>query len=212
MKRILIGLLILFPMFVKAATCDYSKLNEYNRLSSNVDYEVTRDNNSNKYKITIINVYNNMYAKYKGITHTPDSNNEIIISNIEEGENISVQLYAPLSDCDSYLKTINVPTQYYNRMYNDSRCIKYRTILNICKYEYLSYKTNDTLLSSAIKNYENSYTEPEEKVEEVKEKTLLESIGEFMINWGIQIILVVISSIITISIFKVKYRKVKHGI
>ena len=62
MKRILIGLLLFFPIVTKAATCDYSKLNEYNKLSSNVDYEVTRDNNSNKYKITIINVYNNMYA------------------------------------------------------------------------------------------------------------------------------------------------------
>lgn len=212
MKRILIGLLLFFPIVTKAATCDYSKLNEYNKLSSNVDYEVTRDNSTNKYKITLINVYNDMYAKYKSVTHTANSSNEITISNIDEGENISIQLYAPLADCDSYLKTINVSTQYYNRMYNDSRCIKYRTILNICKYEYLSYKTNDSLLSSAIKNYENSYTEPEEVVEEVKEKTFLENMEEFMMNWGVQIILVLLSSIITVSIFRVRYRKVKHGI
>ncbi len=212
MKRVLAILALLFPMFIKAATCDYSKLNEYNKLSSNVDYEVTRDNNSNRYKITIMNLYNNMYVKYKGVAYTSNSNNEAVINGIDEGENLSIMLYAPLSDCDPYLKTINVSTQYYNRMYNDSRCIKYRTILNICKYEYLSYKATDSLLSSAIKNYENSYKEPEEVIEEIKEKTFLESLEDFMISWGVQIILVLLSSIVTISIFKVKYRKVKHGI
>ncbi|MBQ6285885.1 MAG: hypothetical protein IJK67_06250 [Bacilli bacterium] len=212
MKRILIILALFFPIFIKAATCDYSKLNEYNKLSSNVDYEVTRNNDTNRYKVTIMNLYNNMYVKYNGVIFLSNSKNEVVIDNINEGENLNILIYAPLSDCDSYLKTLNISTQYYNRMYNDNRCIKYRTILNICKYEYLSYKATDTLLTSAIKNYENSYKEPEEIVEEVKEKTFLESLEDFMLSWGVQIILVLLSSLVTISIFKVQYRKVKHGI
>ena len=90
MKRILIILALFFPIFVKAVTCDYSKLNEYNKLSSNVDYEVTRNNDTNRYKVTIMNLYNNMYVKYNGVIFLSNSKSEVVIDNINEGENLNI--------------------------------------------------------------------------------------------------------------------------
>lgn len=210
MKKILIVLFLMFPIFIKAATCDYSKMNDYNKLATSIDYETTFNNG--KYSIKVFNVYEGLYISYEGKYYSADSKNEVYINNVEPGKYITLKVYAPLDDCNSYIKDIYLQTKYYNYMYNDSRCEKYRDVLTICKYEFLTYNADDSLLTTAIENYNSGYrSETIEEPAEV-EPTLLDNIKEFAMNWGIQLILGLVSTIGAVSFYKMKFRKIKHGI
>lgn len=212
MKKIILLFFLLFPFLINAESCDYSKLEEYNALASNINYDVKYNQNTKMFDIYFYNVYQKIYFSYNSrIYH--DNNNEIVIKNINEGEYINIKVYAPVENCNSFVRTINIVTQYYNPYYNDQRCDDYKNILSICKSEFLTYKPTNELLNSAINNYNNSYEEKrEEKEVETKEITLLTSIKEFAMNWGIQLILGLLTSILTIIFFKNKFRKIKHGI
>ena len=212
MKKILFLLVLLFPILINAS-CDYSKLDEYNKLSSNIDYELNYDTNSKKYNVTFSNVYEKIYIVHNEKIYMANSKNEITIKNIDEGVYLDIRIYAPLEDCDSFIRTIKVVTKYYNQFYNTKECENYKKDLNICKEEFLTYKPNIDLLNSAIENYKKSYKEEEKSRESiVEEHTILENIKEFIMNWGIQLTVGLIVSIITVIFFKAKFRKIKHGI
>lgn len=212
MKKVILFLLLLMPVLIKADTCDYAKHNEYDVLSSNIKYEVKLNKETNKYTVTLYNIYKDIYITYNSKIYNKNSKNEIVISNISAGQELKIKVHSPSDDCVKELRTINIQTNHYNYFYNDERCKKYRDVLNICKYEYLSYPVTESLLSTAIKNYENAYVEPEKEAVVEEEPTILDNIKDFMIGYGIPIILLVITSAVTITIFKLKFRKLKHGI
>lgn len=211
MKKVILFLLLFIPILIKADTCDYAKHNEYDVLSSNIKYEMKLNKEKNTYTITLLNVYKDIYVTYNSKMYVQNSKNEIIINNVTAGESLAIKVFSPSDDCADVLRTISIQTKYYNWLYNDERCDKYRNVLNICKYEYLSYPATEKLLTSAIKNYENAYVEPEKEAEEA-EPTLLDNMKKLFISYGIPIILLVVTSLITVAVYKVKFRKLKHGI
>jgi hypothetical protein len=73
-------------------------------------------------------------------------------------------------------------------------------------------EVTESKLDKAIYNYTHNIdqTTTKEKVEE--DNTLLTKVTLFLTKWGIKIVLAIISTIISISLFSDKYRKVKHGI
>ena len=62
-----------------------------------------------------------------------------------------------------------------------------------------------------IENY--SKTIPTDKPEDPDaNRTIFDDIIDFTINWGIEILLIAVSSGVTIFLFNAKLRKIKHGI
>ena len=75
----------------------------------------------------------------------------------------------------------------------------------------------------AKKSEKKEKAEPKKKAEKekktskdkepvVQEPTFFSKATEFLTNWGIKIALAIVSTILSISLFSDKYRKVKHGI
>ena len=212
MKRVILLLLLFLPIFVNAETCDYAKHNEYDTLSSQIKYETKLNKETNKYTVTLLNVYKDIYITYDSKMYNANSKHEIELKNISPGTTLKIKVASPSDNCSAFLRTITIRTNYYNWLYNNSKCNKYRDVLNICKYEYLSYSPDENMLDAAIKNYESAYYVYEKKEEVPQEKTFLENMKEFVMSWGIPVILLIITSAITITIYKLKFRKLKHGI
>ncbi len=212
MKKILFSLLVIFiSISYINASCNYEKYQQHSQIAGNITYETQYDENNKTYSITFYNVYDGVYISYNNSSYHADSNNEIIISDIKEGEKASFTISTPLDDCKSYMKNITITFDYYNSYYYDSRCDEYRDKLNICSEKFLQFKPNETLFKSIIENYNSSFKiEKKEKVEE--EKTVLDSLKEILFNWGIPVIIVIVISLITSSLFKARLRKIKHGI
>ena len=209
MKKILI-VLLLFPIIINAKECDYETFNEHIKLSGNIEYEVSYDDG--KYSVTLYNVYNGIYLVYNNKMYMPNVSNEVIINNIDEGTYMKITVNSDAEDCSSFIKSLNINIGYYNDFYDSNECEEYKGILTICTEQFLSYKTNRYLLETVINNYKSSYTEKSEVKEEIKEITFFDSVQDFVNEWGILIILIILSSLITSIIFRNVFRKIKHGI
>ena len=212
MKKIVFILLVgfLFISFVNAE-CDYDRFQRQSQIANNITYEKQYDENNQTYSITFYNVYDGVYISYNNESYHADSQNEITVTDIAEGEKANFVVSSALEDCKSYLRGITITFDYYNKYYYDSRCNKYKDILNICTEKFLQFKPTENIFKSTIENYNSSFsTEKKEKAEE--EKTILDDMKEIFFNWGIPIILVVVISLITSWLFKIKLRKIKHGI
>ncbi len=213
MKKIIFFLAFSLPIIINASTCDYAKLDEYNKMASNIEYDMNYNYSTGRYDIIFYNVYEKLSLSDNKTFYHANSKNEVSIKNIEEGKYINIGVYAPLEGCNSFIKTISIVTNYHNPFYGSFDCTEYKNILNICKEEFLTYKPTSDTLKSAIDNYKNSYREKEENEKEnVEEKTFLDNIKEFAMEWGIQLSLGILTSIVTLLFFKSKFRKIKHGI
>ncbi len=212
MKKILLPLILLVPILVKAETCNYAKHNEYDALSSQIKYETKLNKETNKYTVTLLNVYKDIYITYDSKTYNANAKHEIELKNISPGTTLDIKVATPSDDCSAFLRTLTIKTNYYNWVYSNPKCNKYRDVLNICKYEYLSYNADERMLDLAIKNLENAYYHEEKEEKITQEPTFLENMQELIMDFGIPILLLLVTSGITIAIYKLKFRKLKHGI
>ena len=216
MKKILLIIVFLIPIFIKAETCNYQKQQENLLLSYNVDYEQKYHSSSKTFSIIFYNLYGGLYITYNNTIYNPDSQGQIEIENIKEGESINVSFNGYADGCNSFLRSININFGYYNEFYNNYKCDYYREKLSICNSEILSYKPSEELLDKSIENYNKAYKEEKEvekEVEKEEEKSVIyEKIQGFVDEWGIIIIIAIISSLITAAIFRNVFRKIKHGI
>jgi len=211
MKKVIFIILIMFP-FLVYADCDYEKFNEHTKLANNITYEVNYYTGEKKFGVVLYNVYDGIYVTYNNSIYNADDENIVFIGNIPQGEFVKISVYSPVEECNSFIRTINVSVGYYNNYYDDPRCSKYKDILNICSNKYLEYEPNEDLLESTIKNYKSTFKEEKKTEKNEEEVTLFDIIYNFFSVWGIPIILMIVVSIITITFFKARFRKIQHGI
>lgn len=212
MKKVLLFILMLIPVYINAE-CNNNEIVELGKLASNITYDTEYSKSSSKYKVTFYNVVDDIMLEYDNKEYRPNSNNEVVIDNLEEGITLVVTAYPNDKDCKSSLLTIRVKLQYYNKYYNDSRCKEYTkdgcsTIY--CTSQFLDVKPTDELFEGALKN---ACGEPAIPIEnDNNEVTMLDKIVEFMLDYGIKFLLIAVSLTVSILIFTNKYRKMKHGI
>lgn len=209
-KIVLLLILMIFPSIIlNAAMCDATEYVKYQKLAENVTYETSYSKSSKTFEIKLYNVYNGLYISFDGIAYPTTYDNKVFISDIKEGQNISFSVNTNDTGCGDLLKSFYINLPYYNSFYESSRCDDYKDKLAICSSQFLSYQPTNELFELQLKNYSGINDQLEE---EEKDKTIIEIIVDFVKDWGVKILLVVISSIITIIPYNIKLRKIKHGI
>jgi len=211
MKKILFILLLMIPFAINA-DCDINKWNDQNKLASNITYDGVFYKDTMTYTIVFYNVYNGMYLSYNNDIYNPDSQNEVTISGVKQGEYAVILVNSALDNCTPLLRTINITLGYYNTLRDSAECASYVNKLSICTDTYLSYEPTVGLRKSMIDNYNKTLSSSEEKKVEDEEETILDSLKSFTDTWGIPIILVLVVSLITAAIFRSKFSKIQHGI
>ncbi len=212
MKKLVLTILLIMPFFVNAEdTCDKEKHKEYVNLSSSITYDNNFSLSANAFTITLYNVFDGMYAKYNDKKYTPSSDNIITIKDIKGGEKVFIDIFA--NDNCTAVKRIIVNEPYYNKYYGSKECNGYENKLVMCSSQFTSVEVTKSRLEKAIYNYNHNISQQTTKEEEPKnEVTFISKLTQFLTKWGIRIILAIISTILSISLFSDKYRKVKHGI
>ena len=213
MKKIALVILLMIPFVINAEECNKEKHKEYINLSSNITYDNNYSKSSNSFTITIYNMFEGMYAKYDKKEYKPGKDNTIVIEKISGGEKLSIDIYGN-DGCDSSVKRIIVNEPYYNKYYGTTICNGYENKLVMCSSQFTSVEVTKSILDKAIYNYNHNINQKTSKDKEpvVQEPTFLSKATEFLTNWGIKIALAIASTILSISLFSDKYRKVKHGI
>lgn len=208
-------MLILIPFNINAESlaesCDYTKEVELNKLASKISYERKFNKENNSFTVTLYNVISDLYVKYNNKLMYGDSNNEIVITGIEEGSYMEVIVYSSGTNCYSSLMTIYINLPYFNSFYNTKDCSGYEDILTICSSQFLTYKVDVNILSDAIDNYNNKIYNPPAS-DEVKDTSIINGVKEFVSLWGMKIFLTLATAGLSIWYFQVKLRKTKHGI
>lgn len=213
MKKILLFILLLIPVFVNAE-CDNNKIVELGKLAGNITYNTEYSKSSSKYTVTFYNVVEGLYLEYNNKSYLPNGDNEVKISDLRDGISMEVIVYPSNAGCRSSLNTIRFKLKYYNKFYNDPRCEEYikkgcKTVY--CSNQFLDVQPTDELFEGALKNTcgDAAIPLPEPTPEEV---TFLDKVLDFMLDYGIKFLLIAISLTVSILVFTNKYRKMKHGI
>lgn len=213
MKKILLFILLLIPVFVNAE-CDNNKIVELGKFAGNITYNTEYSKSSSKYTVTFYNVVEGLYLEYNNKSYLPNGDNEVKISDLRDGISMEVIVYPSNAGCRSSLNTIRFKLKYYNKFYNDPRCEEYikkgcKTVY--CSNQFLDVQPTDELFEGALKNTcgDAAIPLPEPTPEEV---TFLDKVLDFMLDYGIKFLLIAISLTVSILVFTNKYRKMKHGI
>ena len=127
-----------------------------------------------------------------------------------DNDNYKEEVIKLLKIKSSDIKTISINFPYYNTFYETDRCDEYKGKLSICSSQFLNYKPTLDIFELQVKNLGG--IELEKPIQEPDNRTIIDDIVDFMKDWGIQIAIVVVVSVITIIPFNAKLRKVKHGI
>ena len=204
-------LLLIFPNIISAA-CDYTKHTKYSEVAGNITYETSYLKESSTFNITIYNLVDDMYVKYNSRQYSHDTSNKTLLTKIKEGSRVVVEVYVKDS-CDTPVRTIYINLPYYNKYYGSGKCLDYEDKITLCSQQFMSYEVTETILEQAKYNYDNEIIQEVKEVEPVVEEiTMKEKIISFAYNWGAKILLAVLTTYVTNSVYKVKYRKIKHGI
>lgn len=210
MKKLIICLLVLIPFNIYADVCDKSSYTENSTLANNIGYETEYNMGDKTFKLTFYNVVDVLYLVYNGNVYKGNSDNEVVISNIKEGSYISVTVQDN-SSCNNMLKNIYLRLPYYNMFFDDSRCEEYKGKLTICDSKFLSYQINSEIFLKAINNY-NSNIEVVDDEKPSKINLLFTDVVDFVSDWGLKILLVIFTTLLSVAFYKSKFSKMKHGI
>lgn len=210
MKKVLILLLIL-PIVINAEECDYSKHQEYLNYANNITYENDFSISDEKFTITINNLISDVYVEYNEKKYSTFKDNTLTLSNILEGSLNEIYVYTK-TGCNTPIKSIIINEPYYNQYYKNSICDGYEDKLTLCSSKFSSYPVTKDLVETAIYNYENNIIQDSDEVEEPVKATFFDKVMDFALDWGIKIVLAIMSTIFSTMYFNSKLRKVKHGI
>ena len=209
MKKVILILLILCPLLVNAE-CNKEKHQEYVNVSNKITYDNSYSLSASSFTVTVYNIIDGMYVVYNGKKYFPNTENEVTVPKIPEGSNIKLDVYA--NDGCEQIKRITISEPYYNPFYNSVKCIKYQTELALCANQFTTSPVTESILDKAIYNLENEIDQTTDTRVEETPPTLYDRVREFMLNWGIKILLLVVTTVLSLAFFSDKFRKVKHGI
>ena len=212
MKKIIVVFLLMLIPFAVNAECNHDKHDEYAKYANNITSDSDFNKSKRTYNVNIYNVVDGLYVMYDDKKYTPNSNNEVIISNVSEGTNMVIRVYGE-DGCDTSLRTLFVNLLYYNSFYKSGACAGYEDKITVCSSEFTTSLVTEDILVSAKQNYDNIILqESEKKDDNNSENTLYTKIRAFALNWGIKIVLALVTCIAATSFYSNKFRKIKHGI
>ena len=211
MKKYILFLIITLFFFcnVQALTyggCDSSKISRLKSLVTNVNitYDYHMEGDYPRFDLTLTNITPDMYF-YDNITrrnyyYSDTNNGEITIYgyNVNSG---NLKFYSNLGECPG----IKLGTKYYNfpkynPYYNSSICSDIPNY-NLCqKWADVNYSYSE--FEKKVLEYKQEQLKEEEKVEIEYQKTLIDSIIEFYVNYYyiiLGLIIVVCGTIIFIK-------------
>ena len=209
MKKWLLVLLLLMPFVVKAE-CNKEKHDEYVKLSSSITYDNNYSKSQAAFTIVVYNIFSGMYIEYGGQTYKPNAENEVTITGIKGGTPVSLDIYGN-DGCDQ-IKRIIIDEPYFNKYYGSDKCRPYVEKLIVCSSQFTSVEVTESRLDKAIYNYTHNISDQTEKNEEIVELTLFGRIKEFLYNWGLKIVLLLLTIGLSVGFYSTKFRKIKHGI
>lgn len=214
MKKIIFTIILSLSFnYILNAECDYKEKVNLITLSSYVEntYEHNVDNTFN---LTFYNVVDSLSLEYKSILY-PSTANQVVISSLPEGTSVKVKIKgSSTSACtDLDLRVINLTIPYVNPFYGDNRCIGHEK-LNVCSNEFLEYKISETEFNRLINSTTDKKTDDETKDDEQKQESVsfITKVTSFIKKTWIPVLLIVVTSSITYTIFSAIYRKVTHGL
>ncbi len=215
MKKLLIVLSIFFFGICKySAECSYKDLRELNTFAAYVETSYKYNEETGYFDLTITNLGDKLYVNGKktdlGELYFP-KDGVVSINNLKLGTTYSFQLEAGGStNCVAEkLRVLTVRIPYKNYYYGSDACRGHEN-LNVCNSEFLDYQISENVFLSLISQKPDT-TKDDNPKEPEKDLTFMERVVEYVSNIYVKIIVVVITSIITISIYQVVLRKIKHG-
>ncbi len=211
MKKLLLLLLIIFPVSIVTAKCDSQKHNEYVDYAGYIKMDKSYSNSSGTYTITLYNVVNGLHILFNEKEYYPNSESQIVLYGVRQGNNSIAKVYGD-DGCNNVAGTILINTPYFNKFYDSYECEDYKGKVPYCTKQFTSVNVTKDLLDTAISDYNMLINSSNTDEEEDKELSFFDKILEIAKNWGIKLLLVLVSSFGTIAIFNNKFRKLEHGI
>lgn len=206
MKKILIFMLLLiFPLVkVNGYYCNYQDVAKYKKIASNINYsyEYIETDNDVVFKITLVNLDPSLYLKDSKSNVYYYTSSEIVVDG-KSGENISFYVYPTDTFCKKEsLYTIRIQLPTYNKFYKDEICkgIETYELCNKWSTHNLSYEK----FTSKVISYKESLKKDEIIIEVNDEKTILDYIIKFAIDYYYVILILIIFICSTIIYIKNK--------
>lgn len=208
-KTLFLLILLAFPIFVDAE-CTYKEKYELNALSSYIDYTYDYNESSQVFTVNLFNIDEKLELRYENKVYTPDGG-KVTLDNVEPGSRLSFDVYSTVqNECyNEYLRVVYVSIPYFNRFYGSVLCDGHED-LDICNSRFLDYQISNQTFILLLNNEEFTLNKDDETVEIVDEDKWYDVVINTMQKYYIKFIVTTISTVISISIFSVIYRKVKH--
>ena len=96
--KLLVVFLLVCPIFIRAAECDYNRHTEYMKYANYITYETEYSLGDNKFTVKFYNVIKGFTLKIGAVRYTPDENDMVTISEINEGKVLDVYIYGNVID------------------------------------------------------------------------------------------------------------------
>lgn len=208
-KTLFLLILLAFPIFVDAE-CTYKEKYELNALSSYIDYTYDYNENSQVFKVNLFNIDEKLELRYENKVYTPNGG-KVTLNNVEPGSRLSIDVYSTVqNECyNEYLRVVYVSIPYFNRFYGSVLCDGHED-LDICNSRFLDYQISNQTFILLLNNEEFTLNKDDETGEIVDEDKWYDVVINTMQKYYIKFIVATVSTIVSISIFSVIYRKVKH--
>ena len=209
--KILLVIILCIPFVVNAASCNKEKYKKNLEIAEGITYNNDFSTGKKTWSITFYGISNNMYLLYNKKEYKP-TKNSVTISPVSQGAKVTVEVLG--DDNCGVLNYFFIEEKYLNEFYGSSMCEGYEDKLTACNSEFTKSKITKEYLEKVIYNYNNAIiTEDEPKEEESKTTyNTFKEIKEFLLNWGVKILLLVFTTLISISFYDRKFRKIKHRI
>lgn len=208
-KSLFFIILLVLPFFVNAE-CTYSEKYELNALSSYIDSSYQYNEETGLFTVRLVNVDDRLEIRYESTVLNAEDG-IVLLDNIEPGSRLSLDVYSTIyNECyNEYLRVVYISVPYYNRFYGSILCEGHEH-LDICNSKFLDYQiSNETFI--LILNNEDFTLEKEEQSPTISGNS--KWYEEFIVvlqDYYLKIIISIVTTILTVSICNVIYRKVKH--
>lgn len=221
MKKIVFTLYLLFIFIInlKAEVCSSKEVQKYSLIASNITYKTEFNRETNKFNIVFYNVkdpylFLKISDDYKTYNYLTDGYDDeyIHINNLSEGESLVVTVNLYNMECNQPITSMYIHLPYYNPHYNTGKCKQYKGVLTVCSEEFLPIYVNSAMFDEMIDNYNSKYNETEEEIETIERISIIKIIKDFLLDYGIKMMLSITTIIVCTIIYRIKVRKIKHGI
>ena len=210
MKKVILILLMFFPIVINGK-CDNLIREEGKKYTENIETEIVYNKSNQSFSFVIYNLVDKMSVVYNKRVYKPEDK-KVVINNLKGGTRMTISFYYE-DGCDSPVQILKKQLPYYNEYYNSDLCRNYKDILYVCTSKFTTYNVTEDIVELAIKNYDSKRIPIEKNPEIIEEEpSIFKKTKSFIDDWGLQIALVLSSSLITYVICVNLYRKEVHGV